>query len=323
MTCEDTVVNFQELVAAEGFDAAGVAPVGPASHGDAYLRWLAGGQAGTMTYLERQVEKRLDLSRFAPWARSVICVARRYGGNGSRGFQPRSLTGQDAPSPGVVGKIARYAMEPDYHLTMTAALWRLLGRLAQAAGRPVRGRAVVDAGPILERELAQRAGLGWQGKHTLLIHPQLGSYVYLGELFVDLPLPVDAPWAADWCGACRRCIEACPTNAIRDGRVLEASRCIAYLTIEHKGDIPDALKPKMEGWLFGCDICQEACPWTRRAARHGDAGPGRMSLDEVLSLDDAGFAARFGGTPVTRAKRAGLQRNARVLLEGQLSSVKL
>ncbi|MEK7765085.1 MAG: tRNA epoxyqueuosine(34) reductase QueG, partial [bacterium] len=304
--------EVKALSAAEGFDAASVAPVGPASHGDAYLRWLAGGHAGTMAYLERQVEERLDLSRFDPWARSVICVAKRYG----RGTpHPYPLpTGEREPER---GKIARYAMEPDYHLTMTTALWGLLGRLALAAGRPVRGRAVVDAGPILERELAQRAGHGWQGKHTLLIHPKLGSYIYLGELLVDLELAVDEPWEADWCGSCRRCIEACPTDAIRDGRVLEASRCIAYLTIEHKGDILDALKPKMGGWLFGCDICQEVCPWTRKAAQEGDAGPGTFPLDEVLALDAAGFEARFGGTPVTRAKRAGLQRNARALLESR------
>lgn len=306
------------LAQAEGFDAAGVAPVEPARHGDAYLRWLAGGGAGTMGFLARNVEARVDLSKFAPWAKSAICVAKRYGLGAPH---PDPLSSGEGEREG--GKIARYAMEPDYHESMTAALWRLLSRLAQAAGRPVRGRVVVDAGPVLERDLAQQAGLGWQGKHTLLIHPRLGSYVYLGELFVDLPLPADAPWEADWCGACRRCIEACPTDAIRPGRVLDTGRCIAYLTIEHKGDIPDVLKPKMTGWLFGCDICQEVCPWTRRAVSNGDAGPGRVSLDGILSLDDAGFQAQFGGTPVTRAKRAGLQRNARALLSGQNLYVKL
>jgi epoxyqueuosine reductase len=188
-------------------------------------------------------------------------------------------------------------------------------------GRSVAHRAYVDTGPVLERELAVRAGLGWFGKNTMLINRKLGSWFFLGELLLDLELEIDPPFTADHCGKCTRCIEACPTNCILPERVLDASNCISYLTIELKSnEMTPELRPLVGDWIFGCDVCQEVCPWNRFARPAGESAfrprPGLPTLDliELLALDEEGFRRRFSGSPIKRAKRHGLQRNAAVAL---------
>jgi epoxyqueuosine reductase len=217
--------------------------------------------------------------------------------------------------------VASYAWGPDYHDLMLARLHRLAGAIEQASGRPVPYRAYVDSGPVLERDLAARAGLGFVGKNTALIRPRLGSWFLLGELFLALELePMQAsPAAPGTCGRCTRCLEACPSGALVAPYVLDARRCISYLTIELKGPIPRELRPAMRNRLFGCDICQEVCPWNRRFARPGreatfgpDPQIAAPRLLDLLLLDDEGFARRFAASPVKRAKRRGLLRNAAV-----------
>jgi epoxyqueuosine reductase len=239
-------------------------------------------------------------------------------------------------SPGIPGDlsrgvVARYARGEDYHDVLKDRLRELLGWLRQEApGRGlaenVRGLAYVDTGPILERDLAQRAGLGWFGKNTMILHSRRGSYLFLGLLLLDLPLPADPPFEADRCGTCRACLDSCPTGALlgRDENgapVMDARRCISYLTIELKGPIPRELRRSLGNRIFGCDICQEVCPWNRRFARPTTEpayqagadtdGPGLM---ELMGLSEEEFASRFSGSPVKRAKRRGLLRNVAVAL---------
>ncbi|HIF07443.1 MAG TPA: tRNA epoxyqueuosine(34) reductase QueG [Gemmatimonadetes bacterium] len=218
----------------------------------------------------------------------------------------------------------------DYHETIKRRLIELRGWIQAAAAAPVEARAYVDTGPVLERELAQRAGVGWFGKNTMLIHPKRGSYFFLGVLLLDLDLDEDEPFQEDHCGTCRSCLEACPTGALlgRDGSgapVMDATRCISYLTIEHRGPIPVELRPLMGNRVYGCDICQEVCPWNERfaepsddpayGAREGLDGPSLLNLtDELLSLSSEEFSARFRKSPIKRAKRAGLLRNLCIAL---------
>jgi epoxyqueuosine reductase len=223
------------------------------------------------------------------------------------------------------GPVARYARGDDYHDVMLEKLGALQEWLATELGRPVHGKAYVDTGPLLERDLARRAGLGWFGKNTNLINPEIGSFFFLGALLVELELEPDDPFQADRCGTCTRCLEACPTQAFAAPRVLDATRCISYLTIELKGEIPEALREPMGGLLYGCDICQDVCPWNvsfaqelreqalapRAALSAPDARP---LAREVLSMDDDTFRVAFKGSPMKRTKRRGLARNAAVVL---------
>ncbi len=269
-----------------GFDLCGIAALGPADTAEQFDAWLAAGYHGEMAYLAR----RRQLTGFS----HAIVVALDYGGKSP-----------DAP-------VARYARGRDYHDIMIERLGELHRWL------DVPGKAYVDTGPILERDLARRAGLGWFGKNTMLINPRLGSFFFLGELLVDLPLTPDAPFAAERCGTCTRCLDACPTQAFVAPGVMDARRCISYLTIELKGAIPESLRPQIGEHVYGCDVCQDVCPWNVRFARElGDAtlAP-RDEIDaaEMLALDDAAFRERYRGTAVTRAKRRGLARNAAVVL---------
>jgi epoxyqueuosine reductase len=265
-----------------------------------------------MEYLPRGLEKRMDTRRPVPGTVSAIVVALDYGGR--------------APS----GPVARYARGDDYHEVMLAKLEELHRWLEGVAEQPVRGKAYVDTGPILERDLARRAGLGWFGKNTNLINPRLGSFFFLGALLVDLDLPPDAPFEADRCGTCRRCLDACPTDAFAGPRVLDATRCISYLTIELKGAIPDLLRAGMGEMVYGCDVCQDVCPWNVSfaqkplepafAPRQVIAGKDARTLArEILAMDDETFAAAFKRSPMKRAKRRGLARNAAVVL-GNIAS---
>lgn len=289
-----------------GFDPVGITTLGPARTWNAFADWLGKGQAGEMAYLERGADKRRDTRLPFEGVRSAIMVALDYGGK-----QPD-------------GPIARYARGADYHDVMTTRLRVLHDWLSRETGAPVRGKAYVDTGPILERDLAQRAGLGWIGKNTMLINPGRGSFFFLGALFVDLPLTADAPFETDRCGTCTRCLEACPTGAIVAPRELDARRCISYLTIEHRSDIAPALQPLIGDWLYGCDVCQDVCPWNQRFATPGGdpalaARPENVAPDvrELATLTEEQFRTRFRGSPIKRTKHAGLTRNAAIVLRNR------
>ena len=300
-----------------GFDLVGVAPVHASAHGDAYQRWVEMGMHGEMGYLSREdaVAKRRDPAVLVPGAKSAVVVGLRY-------YVPDAdpaVTG-DASR----GIVARYARGSDYHELMKERLIALQEWIA-AELVPVGGRAYVDTGAVLERELAQRAGIGWQGKNTMLIHPRRGSYYFLGEVLLDVELEYDRPITRDHCGTCHRCLDACPTGALlgRDANgapVMDARRCISYLTIELKGPIPRELRPLTGNRVYGCDICQEVCPWNSFAepaaepaflAREGLDGP---RLIEWMTMTQEEFSARFKGSPIKRAKRRGLLRNVAVAL---------
>ena len=287
-----------------GFDLVAIGPADPPEHGPDFRRWIEAGHAGTMGYLDRRLDERLDPRRVLPGARSVVCVALNY-----HQGQPVDLSWQP---------VARYAWGRDYHDVMGPRLERLAAHLAEAGA--ARSRGYVDTGPVLERDLAARAGLGWVGKNTMLLHPRLGSWFFIGVLLTTADLTHDAP-LHDRCGSCRACLDACPTGAFTAPYVLDSRRCISYLTIEHRGEIDPALHHGMAGWQFGCDVCQEVCPWNRKAPvtaetdlHPHDAYPGA----EVLSrMDDETIRKRFRGTALLRAKSSGLRRNARIYLKNQ------
>jgi epoxyqueuosine reductase len=217
------------------------------------------------------------------------------------------------------GRVSRYAWGVDYHDVMLGKLHRLAEWIGGHVGQRLTYRAYADTGPLLERELAQRAGLGWAGKNTSIIHPKMGSYFFLSELLLDLELEPDAPFTNDRCGSCTACLDACPTGAFVAARTLDARRCISYLTIEHRGALPEETRPLIGDWVFGCDVCQEVCPWNRRFGRPGRENafrPRHATLDLVnmLALSEDAFRSRFRETPLWRARRAGLLRNAAVVL---------
>jgi epoxyqueuosine reductase len=283
-----------------GFSLVGTTALGPADTARFYDAWLDAGHAGAMRYMHHYKKQRRDPRALLPGARTAIVVAMPYGGGAS-------------------GPVARYARGADYHEVMRERLDALQATLAERAGRAVQAKSVVDSTPLLERDLARRAGLGWFGKNTLLINPHEGSFILLGALLVDLDLASDAPFASDRCGRCTRCLDACPTQAFVAPRTLDARRCIAYLTIELRGPIPSELRPAIGDLLFGCDICQDVCPWNMRFAADRPDPALADTLDaldpvEILGLNEATFAERFARSPVARATRAGLARNAAVAL---------
>jgi epoxyqueuosine reductase len=305
-----------------GFSLVGIAPADPSRHMDYYRAWLDEGRHGDMAYLARAdaVARRGDLTATMEGVRSVIVVAHEYNA-------PDEPTRGDDPSRGIV---ARYARGRDYHDVVKDKLLELLRWLDGRVEGGARGRAYVDTGPILERELAQRAGLGWFGRNTMLINPTLGSYFFLGLLLVDVRLPGDEPFVEDRCGTCRACLDACPTGALlgRDetgAPVIDAPLCISYLTIELRGPIPVQLRSAVGNRIFGCDICQEVCPWNERFARQADEpayrpraeldGPSLVGLaSTLLDLDETGFRTRFRASAIRRAKRGGMLRNVCVAL---------
>ena len=296
-----------EIVAREAralrFVLAGCAPIEPLPRRAFLERWIADGRAGEMRYLTRRTAQRLDPRTDHAWARSLIVVAWPYA--------PPPPPSHDWRAT-LRGRIAAYALGTDYHDHVLASLERLAARLAEHFPGS-RYLSYVDTGPILEREWGVRAGLGWMGRHTLLLNRGRGSYFVLGELLTDLEVEVTAP-AADHCGTCTRCIDVCPTGALAGDYTMDPRRCISYLTIEHCSAIPPALRPGLGNWIFGCDLCQEVCPWNdeRRPAASDD----RLAphLPSLLALDEAGFAARFRGTAILRTRRRGLLRNACVAL---------
>ena len=295
----------EETIAAEaraiGFAHAGSAALEPLPRASFMAAWLAEGRAGDMAYLARRAEERLDPRRAFPWARALVSLAYPY---------------RPPPPPpgdwrrGLVGRIAAYASGADYHDHVLALCDRLAARLA-AHFPHARFRSYVDTGPLVEREWAMRAGLGWIGKNTLVLDRSAGSYFFLAELVTDLELD-DAPAPRDHCGTCTRCMAACPTGALDEAYRMDPRRCLSYLTIEHRGPIPTELRPYLENWIFGCDLCQTACPWNVGTT---DADPSLAPhLPALLSLDEDAFRARFGRTAVARAKRRGLLRNVATAL---------
>lgn len=304
-------LTLEQLMKAQacglGFELVGITSLGPMETAAAFDDWVERGYAGEMDYLPRGAGKRRDSRLPVPGTTSAIVVALDYGGR--------------APS----GPVARYARGDDYHDVMLGKLEELHEWLESELGSPVRGKAYVDTGPVLERDLARRAGLGWFGKNTNLVNPRIGSFFFIGALFVDLDLAPDPPFEADRCGTCTRCLDACPTAAFVEPRVLDATRCISYLTIELKGAIPEELRGQMGTHIYGCDICQDVCPYNVRFARElrepafapratiGDRDA-RSLARELLAMDDDGFRNAFRNSPMKRAKRRGLARNAAVVL---------
>ena len=304
-------LSVENLIKAQayglGFDLVGITTLGPMETAERFDDWIANGYAGEMQYLPRGAEKRRDSRLAFEEATSAIVVGLNYGG-------------REASGP-----VARYARGDDYHDLITERLNALHRQIETETGRPIRGKAYVDTGPILERDLARRAGLGWFGKNTNLVNPQLGSFFFIGALVVELDLTSDGPFEADRCGSCTRCLDACPTGAFVEERILDATKCISYLTIESRGAIPTDLRPKITDLVYGCDICQDVCPWNVRFSRElkeetlkpreivASKDARTIALD-ILRLDDESFRAAFRGSPMKRAKLRGLKRNAAVAL---------
>ena len=305
-----------------GFALVGVAPAAEADGFARFAAWLDAGYAGEMGYLHARREARRHPRGVLPEVRSVVMLGMEYAGPASPRREPGvSFRAGEPPahaggSP--VGSVAAYARGPDYH----QVLWDRERELAAWLSGEVPGcvcRGVADTAPLLERDFARRAGLGWFGKNTLLLHKHRGSFFLLGALLTDVELAPDAPHTASHCGTCTRCLDACPTGAFPAPGVLDARRCVSYLTIELKGAIPDEFREGVGDHLWGCDVCQDVCPWNR----HAVAGPGGLPADpalaaldpvELLGLTDAEFRRRFRGTVFFRGKRTGLLRNAAIVL---------
>jgi epoxyqueuosine reductase len=288
-----------------GFTLCGFTPLQPLPREQFFREWLAQGHAGEMHYLAREPQRRLNPALPFPQASSVICLGYPYA--------PPPLPQIDWRQT-LRGRIAAYAAGVDYHdliQTKLEALVRFLHDLCP----DLWARPYVDTGPLLEREWAYRSGLGWFGKNTMLLHKQAGSWFFLAEILVSLTLEGEGIPRAH-CGTCTRCLNDCPTGALEAGYILKAPVCISYLTIEHRGAIPLALRPKLENWIFGCDVCQDVCPWNRKCGRTDDALLEELfpSLPALLQLNEAGFRARFGRSALRRAKRRGLLRNVAVAL---------
>jgi epoxyqueuosine reductase len=289
-----------------GFDLCGIARAERYPKLARLETWIAEGRAGDMHYLRDSLDERRDVAAVLPTARSVISLATVY-----NTAQPYS---RDALAPGRSG-VARYAWGDDYHEVLRDRLRRLLAWMAEAAGPGLEAFSCVDNGPVQERVFAERAGLGWIGKNTCVIHPTLGSWLFLAEIVTNLDLEADAP-AVDQCGACTRCLDACPTGAIAEPYTVDATRCLSYLTIETRGDVEAALRPVIDQQVFGCDICQDVCPWNRRAAVSDDpawqpreplAFPSLLTL---CRLSDAEWRRVLAGSAM---RRAGLRRLRRSL----------
>ena len=293
-----------------GFDAVGIARVQAYPHADAFREWLERGMHATMAYIPRSEEKRLDPEQVVPGARSIVAVAKLYRTQDI----PHDL--RDDRERGV---ISRYAWGDDYHDIVKEQLNELRTWLEERSDAPFDSRVYVDSGPVLEREVAMLAGLGWIGKNTMLMSRELGSYFFLGEIITTLGLVADEP-VTDHCGSCTKCLDACPTDAFPAPYTLDARKCLSYLTIERKGEIPAEYRELAGNHIFGCDICQEACPWNRKAPLADDTeyrpreGLVTPALAPLMGMSDEAFRERFRGSPLKRPKRRGLLRNVAVAL---------
>ncbi len=307
-----TAGDVKEWARELDFRACGIAHLEPDPHARELDDWLDRGFAGTMRYLHRQARKRKQPATVVPGARVAVVVLENY-------LPPQSGR-ETAPV-----RIARYARGEDYHRALMRRLELLAERLRRAGAQIARPYA--DAGPVPERELARRAGLGWIGKNTMLIRPGAGSWFFIGSVFTDLPLEPDAPLDLDRCGSCTRCLEACPTGAFPEPHLLDATRCLSYLTIEWKGEIPPELARRSEGWAFGCDICNEVCPWnvrfaepTPRTEYFAREVPDLHDPDYFERMSEAEFTALFADTPLERPGLAGMRRNWKMATECRVQS---
>ena len=291
-----------------GFEACGIAKAEQLDEEARQLeQWLMHGRQATMQYMSRHFDKRIDPRKLVPGARSVISVVCSYW--------------QSEPEQNVadLGKISRYAWGDDYHQVLKEKLYALYHWMEATIGE-ISGRAFVDSAPVMDKAWAQRSGLGWIGKHTNLISRDLGSWFFIGELIVDVPLTTDSP-VEDHCGSCTRCIDACPTDAIYRPYAVDSNRCISYWTIEHRGDtIPTEIAQDLEGWIFGCDICQDVCPWnkfskpTQEARFLPRSGVTDTPLKEWEEMDLKAYRRRFKGSAVKRAGYDGFKRNVKAAL---------
>lgn len=294
-----------------GFEVSGITSIEPLARDDeAFRSWRESGFAAGMGYMTRRPELHAHPNRLVPSAMSLITLAINYYAS-APAFVHENL----------YGRVARYAWGLDYHDVVKPRLTALASEIEKLAGRKLHARCFVDAVPLLERAIAARAGIGFFGKNTNLLQPKSGSWFFLSEILVDLDLPADLRESKVSCGSCSRCIKACPTDAFAAPYRLDSRRCISYLTIENKGAIPSDLREGVGEWVFGCDVCQDVCPFNRFSSDtawpelHAEAGAGaRLDLVELLSIDtDEQFRGRFRGTPLTRPKRRGLLRNAAIV----------
>jgi epoxyqueuosine reductase len=291
-----------------GFDVCGIAPAGDLPELRFLPEWIARGYAGSMAYLARSADRRSDVRRVLPSAKSVIVTATVYNTN-----RPYSTEVADASRAG----IARYAWGDDYHEVIGRRLEALIAWMREASPKPFEARAYVDTGPVQERVYARHAGVGWIGKNTCVINPSLGSWIFLGEILCSLPFEADAP-SFDQCGTCTLCIEACPTDALVAPGELDSRRCISYLTIEHRGDLPSEWRRDVGSHVYGCDICQEVCPWNHAAPVSDDpAWQPRPawdlpSLADLAARTDEELQRALAGSAMQRAKLVGLRRNIAV-----------
>jgi epoxyqueuosine reductase len=307
----DLTLAIKEAARALGFPLVGIAPAASPLGITRFQEWLAAGYAGEMTFLAKRAAAYERPQAVLAGARSVVMLALPY-----RNEAPaETAAGQ--------GRVSRYAWgERDYHDVIHERLKQLAARVEELSPGAVT-RGVVDTAPLLEREFAQLAGLGWIGKNSLLLNKEWGSWFFLAALLVDVELQYDAPHEADHCGTCRACLDVCPTDAFVAPQVLDASRCISYLTIEVRGPIPMELRAGVGDWLFGCDACQDVCPWNNKTPRSEEAAftplpsSNPVDLAELLTLTDDAFRQRFRQTPLWRSKRRGLLRNAAIVLGNQ------
>lgn len=313
MTDAQRCDRIKQAAAEIGFDRCGIAPAAEIPRAEFVREWLAKGFAGTMGYLHRHVESRVDVRAWLPSARSVIVVALNYG-------QPTPPK-PDPGAPGPRGRVAMYAWGEDYHVVVREKLESLVARMREQLAEPFEAKVCVDTSAIIERELAAMAGVGWIGKNTMVLHPSLGSYFFLGAIITDLALTPDAP-EPDHCGTCTRCLEACPTQAFPQPYIMDARRCISYLTIEHRGEIEPELAAKMGDWVFGCDVCQEVCPYNREVRQTAEprfvppsADAAWPVLEDIAAWDEAAYRRATDGKAMDRAKLEMWKRNSRIVEE--------
>jgi len=289
-----------------GFSKVGIAKAETLTEdGKRLEEWLHRGYQASMGWMEENVEKRFDPREIIPGARSVISVAANY------------YTGAEHHPKEHEGKISRYAWGDDYHILVTERIKKLYECIKEIAPES-EGRYYVDTGPVMDKVWAERAGIGWRGKHTNLITKDFGSWVFLGEIISTLELEYDMPME-DFCGSCSACLDACPTKAIVEPYVVDSNKCLSYLTIEHRGPIDKSLEPMFDQWVYGCDVCQDVCPWNKYQKTTGDKeffpreGNVTPSIDGLLSLTQEEFSNKFSKSPVKRTKREGLVRNATIV----------
>lgn len=288
-----------------GFDACGIAKAEPLPDDAIHLQnWLHAGFHAGMNYMENNFEKRTDPSKLVEGSKSVVVVLLNY--------FPSNYPFNEKPI-----KITRYALGQDYHIIIKEKLKKLFNKIKETEPS-IKGRVFVDSAPVLERRLAQKAGLGWIGKNSMLISKQFGSFCFIGELFLNMELEYDVPFGRNHCGTCQKCITFCPTKAIVEPGFIDSGKCISYQTIENKNPIPEDVKSKQNGWVFGCDICQEACPWNSKAKQHNTPGFNPLetitsfSYENIAMLNEKEFDIKFKGSPLIRAGLNGLLKNMQV-----------